>query len=121
LTPKETEGLTRAEIVALLRDSLSISARDAQNILEGFISAISRALEDGAQVSLSRLGRFQVKPTPSRPGRNPKTGATVKVPAKIRPSFALCRDLKAAMAERLPETPEAGQPLPEAGQRGESR
>ncbi|MDR1309528.1 MAG: HU family DNA-binding protein [Deltaproteobacteria bacterium] len=111
MTPIESAGLTRAEIVQILRESLSISGRDAQNILEGFLEVIGHGLEGGAKVSLSGLGTFQARQTPSRPGRNPKTGHPAKVPAKNRPSFSMSRELRTAMAERFagPQAAMAGQ------------
>ncbi|MDR1111373.1 MAG: HU family DNA-binding protein [Deltaproteobacteria bacterium] len=112
MTPIESVGLTRAEIVQILRESLSISGRDAQNILEGFLEVICHGLEGGAKVSLSGLGTFQARQTPSRPGRNPKTGHPAKVPAKNRPSFSMSRELRTAMAERYagPQADEAPGP-----------
>jgi integration host factor subunit alpha len=100
LNPVDPEGLTRAEIIQTLHDCLSISRRDAKDILESFIEILSRGLEEGAQITFTDLGRFQVKPTPSRPGRNPKTGQNVEVPAKNRPCFTMSRNLRTVMAER---------------------
>ncbi|MDR3134488.1 MAG: HU family DNA-binding protein [Deltaproteobacteria bacterium] len=94
----DTEGLTRAEIIQNLNESLSISRRDAKVLLDTFLEIVSDGLEDGARVTLPELGQFQVKRTPERPGRNPKTGMPHKVPARNRICFTVSPVLRAAMA-----------------------
>jgi nucleoid DNA-binding protein len=91
--------LTRAEIIQELRDRLSLSGKDAGKILENFLECVSEILEGSGQVSLIGLGRFQIKRTPSRPGRNPKTGHSAEVPAKLRPTFTMSRVLRDKMME----------------------
>ncbi|MDR2339940.1 MAG: HU family DNA-binding protein [Deltaproteobacteria bacterium] len=86
--------LTRAELIQILRERLSISSKDANRIIESALDAISDSLAKNGTVSLIGLGRFQVKLTPARPGRNPKTGAYAEVPKHFRPTFTMSRSLR---------------------------
>ena len=52
-----------------------------------FFESITEALSKGEKVELRGFGSFRVKRRKSRQGRNPKTGASVKVPEKVVPFF----------------------------------
>ena len=109
LKRKEDPDLTRAEIIQTLHDCLAISRKDAKDILERLLDILSQGLADGERLVLSGLGSFQVKPTPARPGRNPKTGTVANVPAKNRLSFTMSPNLRAALAEWQDKSQGAGQ------------
>ena len=106
----EEPDLTRAEIIQILHDCLAISRKDAKHILERFLDIMAKGLGNGERVVLSGLGSFQVKPTPARPGRNPKTGKQANVPAKNRLSFAMSPSLRASMAEFIIQSRAAALP-----------
>ncbi|MDR2612292.1 MAG: HU family DNA-binding protein [Deltaproteobacteria bacterium] len=97
--------LTRAEIVRKLHDRLSISSREAGRILEAVIACLSETLAEGRPVTIAGLGRFCVRDTPARPGRNPRTGAYAQVPGRRRPCFSMSRELRERMLRSLPEPP----------------
>jgi integration host factor subunit alpha len=97
LTPMDSEDLTRSDIIEILHDRLAISRRDAKWILEHLLEILIKALGDDERIYIPELGRFQVKHTPSRPGRNPKTGQPAIVPAKNRTSLIMSRHLRAAL------------------------
>jgi nucleoid DNA-binding protein len=88
-------------LVAELRERVGLSARDASRILDSALRIVCEVLADEGQVNIPELGRFMVLPTPSRPGRNPKTGEPVEIPAKLRPIFRPSRSLRARMMARL--------------------
>ncbi|MDR0355529.1 MAG: HU family DNA-binding protein [Deltaproteobacteria bacterium] len=92
-----TSGLTRSELIQTLRRRLSVSGRDASDIIETFIEIISDALQAGGSVSISGLGKFKTSQTPARPGRNPKTGEPFVVPAKTRLSFGMSKTFRSAL------------------------
>jgi integration host factor subunit beta len=62
-------------------------------ILESMI----QALESGGRVELRGFGAFSVRSRPARPGRNPRTGAAVKVKAKQVPFFKSGKELRARL------------------------
>ena len=55
--------------------------RDVENIIEAILDEITVALSRGDRVELRGFGAFWVKARPARMGRNPRTGAQVKVSA----------------------------------------
>ncbi|MDR1578393.1 MAG: HU family DNA-binding protein [Deltaproteobacteria bacterium] len=80
--------LARAELIQLARQTLSLSARDAGEVLDNLIQAISHFLGRGEEIQLANLGGLSVKLTARRRGRNPKTGAFAIVPAQKRIAFS---------------------------------
>ena len=59
--------------------------------------AIVNALKDGDKIQLIGFGSFEVKTTKARMGKNPATGAAIKIPASKRPAFAASKALKDAI------------------------
>jgi nucleoid DNA-binding protein len=95
----KTPPVTRSELVQVLRERLSVSAKDANRIIESALESITDVLAERGSVSLAGLGRFQVKLTPARPGRNPKTGVPAEVPMHWRPTFTMSRSLRDRLME----------------------
>jgi DNA-binding protein HU-beta len=58
------------------------------------IKTIRDAAIAGEEISLSGSGKFKVKATPERDGRNPSTGATIKIAAAKKLTFAPAKALK---------------------------
>lgn len=56
--------------------------------------AIADAAAAGEEISLPGFGRFKVKATPEREGRNPSTGATIKIAAARKLTFTPAKALK---------------------------
>ena len=85
--------LTKAELADLLFEKVGLNKREAKDMVEGFFEEIREALEKGDSVKLSSFGNFQLRDKPQRPGRNPKTGEELEIPAgrkvKFKPSKKL--------------------------------
>ena len=85
--------LTKAELAELLFEHVRLNKREAKDMLNAFFTEISDALERGETVKLSGFGNFQLRDKVSRPGRNPKTGVDVSIPARrvvtFRPGLKL--------------------------------
>ena len=114
MTKRELGPLTRADLVRDLRRSVGLSGRDASRILDKVLAAITETLADQGQAHMPEVGRFMVKTTPARPGRNPKTGEEVAIPARRRPILRASKSLRTKMMAQLGEDEEDGQ-----GGRGE--
>src|SRR5215471_18728595 len=74
--------LTKAELADLLFEQLGLNKREAKDMVERFFEEVRTALEAGDTVKLSGFGNFQLREKPQRPGRNPKTGEEIPIPAK---------------------------------------
>lgn len=78
----DSPTLTKAELAELLFEHVGLNKREAKDMVEAFFDEISDALVRGEAVKLSGFGNFQLRDKVSRPGRNPKTGAQVNIPAR---------------------------------------
>ena len=62
--------------------------------MNAMFDAISNVLADGNRIEIRGFGSFGVKERRARQGRNPKTGAMVKVDAKRIPFFRAGKELR---------------------------
>ena len=68
--------------------------RDVENIVDAILDEITTALSRGDRVELRGFGAFSTKARPARLGRNPRTGAQVKVAEKVVPYFKTGKELR---------------------------
>ena len=71
--------------------------RDVENIVNAVLDEITDALAAGNRVELRGFGAFSVKNRPSRSGRNPRTGETIKIKKAKVPKFRPGKALKDAV------------------------
>jgi DNA-binding protein HU-beta len=83
----------------------------AKLIVEDFLKAIVETAAKGDEVSLPGFGKFKVQDKPARDGRNPKTGAAIKIAASRKLNFSPAKALKDAL-NPAPKAPPA--PAPKA-------
>ena len=75
----------------------NLNQEDAARAVNAFTRVIQDALKKGETVSLVGFGSFKVSQRNARNGRNPKTGAQIKIPARNAPSFKPGKVLKQAL------------------------
>ena len=80
-----------AESLAAANDLTKASAR---KLVDDVFGAIVEAAARGEEVSLAGFGKFKVKATPAREGRNPATGATIKIAASKKIAFTPAKAVK---------------------------
>jgi DNA-binding protein HU-beta len=71
-----------------------LTRADARKLVDGVFSAIADAASKGEEVSLNGFGKFKVKATPAREGRNPATGAAMQIAASKKLTFAPAKAVK---------------------------
>ncbi len=71
--------------------------KEAEAAVNTVLETIKKALKKGEDVTLVGFGTFKVAKRKARTGRNPKTGATIKIAAKKVPVFKAGAALKAAV------------------------
>jgi len=87
--------MTKSELIQKLAErNPHLFLRDVEKIVDTVFDEISSALAKGDRVELRGFGAFSVKSRDSRTGRNPRTGATVKVNAKRLPFFKTGKGLR---------------------------
>jgi len=94
--------MTRADLVDKISAKLGLTKKDVEDVIEETINSIYETLRNGGKVTLRGLGVFSVRDRKPRAARNPKTGASVQVPAKKAPHFKPGKELKAAVNPLAP-------------------
>ncbi len=79
--------MNRAELIDAIRDRLGVEKRTAETAVDAVIDTITRAVAKGEKVAISGFGVFEKVDRAARTGRNPRTGATVKVKKTSVPKF----------------------------------
>jgi integration host factor subunit beta len=86
--------MTKAELVEIISQETGVSKKDTGLIVNIIMENIGQALVGGDKVELRGFGSFKVKTRRARLARNPRTGASVDVPAKKVPYFKASNELK---------------------------
>ena len=73
--------MTKAELVAKVASEAGITKSEAEKTVNAFVSAVSGALATDDKITLVDFGTFSVASRAQRDGRNPRTGAKIKIPA----------------------------------------
>lgn len=89
--------MNKNELVAAVAEATSLSKSDAQSAVDAVFSTISGELKKGGDVRLVGFGNFTVSKREASTGRNPQTGAEVKIPARNVPKFSAGKGLKDAV------------------------
>ncbi len=94
--------MTKAELVDELSRVSGVPKADAEKIVETVFERMAEALANGDTIELRGFGSFHIRTRRPRTGRNPKTGATVEVPAKRAPLFRAGKEIRAILAGKAP-------------------
>ena len=89
--------MTKDELVAKAAQDADIPKAKAAKALDSIIASITGALAKGDKVSLVGFGTFSVAKRAARDGRNPATGAVIKIPGANVPKFKPGKKLKDAV------------------------
>ncbi len=90
--------MNKAELIDQIAKDSGISKTQANEALESFTSAIVSTLKKGDKVTLVGFGTFSVSSRVARTGRNPQTGAALKIKARKVPKFKAGKGFKDKMA-----------------------
>jgi len=86
--------VNKTELIAHIADHSDISKAAAGRALESIVDAVKKTLKKGGTVSLIGFGTFAVTKRAARTGRNPSTGAAIKIKAAKVPKFRPGKGLK---------------------------
>jgi DNA-binding protein HU-beta len=88
--------MTKEELIEAIANVTS-SKREAADALNAALDAITKSLSKGEKVALTGFGVFSVSKRAARTGINPRTGASLKIPARKVPKFKAGKALKDAV------------------------
>ncbi len=86
--------MKKVELVEAVATSAGLTKADALRAIDATFEAITGALKKGDKITLIGFGTFGVSERKARTGRNPQTGATVKIPARKAVTFKAGTQLK---------------------------
>ncbi len=79
--------MNKTELVAAVAEKAALSKKDAEKAVAAVVDTITAALADGDKVQLVGFGTFEVRERAARTGKNPRTGAAIKIDASKVPAF----------------------------------
>ncbi|MCF8707926.1 HU family DNA-binding protein [Rhizorhapis sp. SPR117] len=82
------------DLAEALATGNGITKADARKYVDGVFAAIAEAAVKGEEISLNGFGKFKVKDSPAREGRNPANGETIQIAASKKLTFAPAKAVK---------------------------
>lgn len=79
--------MNKNELISSIASETGLTKTDAAKAVDAFVSSISSALKSGDEVRLVGFGTFAVSKRSATTGRNPRTGQSIKIPARNQPKF----------------------------------
>ncbi len=92
--------MNKSELIDAIAAGADISKAAAGRALDATVSAITTTVAKGDNVTLVGFGSFKAAKRAARTGKNPKTGAAIKIPATTVPKFSAGATFKAAVAKK---------------------
>lgn len=86
--------MTGNDLAEALAASQGITKADAKKLVDATFALIADAAAKGEEVSLANFGKFKVKATAARDGRNPATGEAIVIRASKRLTYAPAKAVK---------------------------
>jgi DNA-binding protein HU-beta len=89
--------MNNADLAETLVTNHALSKADARKAMDALVAAIVAAAAKGEEVSLTGFGKFKVKDSPAREGRNPATGEAIQIAASKKLTFTPAKSVKDAL------------------------
>lgn len=89
--------MNKTELVDAVAASTGLTKTDTKKTIDAVFEEITKSLKKGDPVQLIGFGTFKTSERKAREGRNPQTGATIKIAARKVPSFSAGAALKDAV------------------------
>ncbi len=86
--------MNHAELSDGVATALGTSKADGKKAVDAVFAAIAEAASKGEEVSVNGFGKFKVKESAAREGRNPSTGATIQIAASKKLGFSAAKAIK---------------------------
>ena len=89
--------MNKTELVAAISEKTELTKKDSEKALKALIDVVAEELKNGEKVQLVGFGTFEVSERAARTGKNPQTGAEIKIAACKAPKFKAGKALKDAV------------------------
>lgn len=86
--------MNNSELAEALSADHGLTKADARKLVDALFGVIADAAAKGDEISLNGFGKFKVKASPAREGRNPATGAAMQIAASNKLAFSPAKAVK---------------------------
>ena len=91
--------MNKTELVSAIATKADLTKKDAEKALAAFIDVVGATLKKGDKIQLVGFGTFETRKRAAREGKNPQTGAKIKIAASTVPAFKAGKALKDLIAK----------------------
>ena len=91
--------MNKSDLISKVASASNLTKTDAEKAIDATFRSITQSLKKGEEVRLIGFGTFDITNRPATEGRNPRTGAPIKIPAKRLPKFRAGKQLREAVAK----------------------
>ena len=92
--------MNKTELITAVAQEAEMTKKDAEKAVKAVIDVVSGALAKGEKVQLIGFGTFEARARKARTGKNPQTGATIKIAASTAPAFKAGKAFKEAVNKK---------------------
>ena len=92
--------MNKSELVDAIAKETGLSKKDSDAAVKAFVDTVTKALKKKDKGQLVGFGTFETVKRAARNGKNPQTGATIKIPASVAPKFKAGKALKDAVNKK---------------------
>ena len=89
--------MTKTDLVNYIAEEAELTKADATRALDAFMSGVTQGLKEDGKVTLTGFCTFAAEKKEAKTGRNPRTGETVKIPARVAVKVKAGSKLKEAL------------------------
>ncbi len=89
--------MNKTELVDAIAKETNLSKKDSEKAVKAFTDVVSKELKKKGKVQLVGFGTFETAKRAARTGKNPQSGAAIKIPAATVPKFKAGKALKDAV------------------------
>ena len=89
--------MNKEELVQEITKKAKVTQKDATEVLNSLVATVQKTVAKGEKVTLVGFGTFEARKRKARTGRNPQTGAAIKIAAKTVPAFSAGKKFKDAV------------------------
>ena len=91
--------MNKTDLIQGISERAELSKKDAEKALNAMVDLVIETVAQGGKVQLIGFGSFEARERAAREGRNPQTGDSITIPAKIAPVFKAGKVFKDAVSK----------------------
>lgn len=94
------QTLNKTDLIQAIADqNRGLTKQAVSNVVDSFFTVISQQVSRGNEINVTGFGKFYMTERAARMGRNPATGASIKIAAKRSPKFTAGKAFRDAVAK----------------------